>query len=101
MKNKITRAQKSEFPKVLETFFKPSFWRHEEGNPSVFNGIVNIVKYRITVEIIEEPTEIIHARLEDLWRKSDNYHHHGPLQEAAKIHNYLFTGAFGSNRPKK
>jgi hypothetical protein len=68
--------------------------------PSCFNGIVDVVKYRVSVEVIEEPVEVIHARLEKLWRESANWHHSGPLQAAAVKHGYTFTGERGSERTK-
>jgi hypothetical protein len=68
--------------------------------PSCFNGFVEVVKYRVSVEVVEEPVEVIHARLEKLWRESANWHHHEPLTEAAKKYGYTFTGHRGQDRRK-
>lgn len=52
--------------------------------PSAFNGEVNIKKYRVLVEEVVEDQEILQARFEELWRKTDNHHHYSPIQRAAK-----------------
>jgi hypothetical protein len=66
-----------------ESFLKP----HNDftlENPRVFNGVVNVRRWRITVELIDESPEVIYARLLDLWERSDNYHDMLPLQKAAQ-----------------
>lgn len=90
-----------EFPQTKETFQKPDFWRRDVGEPNCFNGFVSVIKYRITYEVIEEPVEVIHERLEKLWSESDNHHHYTPLQNAAKKHGYIYKSTFGSKRPIK
>lgn len=52
--------------------------------PSCFNGIVRVIKYRITIEKIDEPIEIIKDRIQDLWDNCDNMHHRTPLTKTAK-----------------
>ena len=37
--------------------------------PHVFNGLCLIKKYRVTVAEIEEPKEVLIARLQDLWER--------------------------------
>lgn len=49
-----------------------------------FNGIVAVRKYRVTIEEVEEPVEVVAERLRKLWRESDNHHHTHPLLSAAK-----------------
>ena len=51
-------------------------------NPSCFNGMVRVEKYRVTVEKVEEPVEVIRARLQKLWDECENHHHREPLVRA-------------------
>ena len=54
--------------------------------PSCLNGKVNVKKYKVTIEEIEEPKEVIAERLQKLWDQCTNWHHRQPLRdEAAKI----------------
>jgi hypothetical protein len=73
--------------RVIETFRK--IGQYELGNltsdePSCFNGRVSIHRYRVTVEKLEEPDEVLKERIQKLWDECDNSHHWGPLQDAAK-----------------
>lgn len=103
----MTRKKKAvipEYPKVLETFRPPGNWELNEwqkSEPSAFNGEVRFKKYRITIDEIEEPVEILQNRLEKLWLECDNIHHWEPLKKAAASIGYNFKGARGSQRPKK
>lgn len=56
----------------------------EQREPSCFNGEVRIRQFCVTVELVDEPIEAIHARIIDLWERSDNHHHMGPLRIEAK-----------------
>lgn len=38
-------------------------------NPKVFNGFCLVRKYKVTVEEIKEPDEVITERLLDLWNR--------------------------------
>ena len=72
---------------IIETFTNPErYWLRQLKNkePSCFNGIVSVKKYRVTVEEIEEPKEVIAERLRKLWEECRNHRHWGPLKEAAK-----------------
>lgn len=71
--------------------------------PSVWNGVANVERYRITVERVDEDPAVIHQRILELWDTSDNMHHVGPLRAAAtkhgldlSLHDYR-----GSRRPRK
>ncbi len=72
---------------TFETFRRFGSWeryRLETKEPSCFNGKVSIRKYRVTVEEVPEPKEVLEARLRKLWVECDNHHHHwSPLQNAA------------------
>ncbi len=85
---KATQAKKPpEFPISFETFRRIDGYQRErlkDTSPSCFNGQVFIRRYRVTIEEIDEPTEILRARLTKLWRECDNHHHWGPMQALAK-----------------
>lgn len=54
--------------------------------PTVFNCWVRVERYKVTIERIEEPKEVLAQRLADLYKKTDNHHHWLPLrQEAARL----------------
>ncbi len=85
MKRVPKKPKVPEYPKVEEVFGQPylgSFSHAKE--PDCFNGIVSVRKYRITVEEIPEPVEVIRDRIRMLWRRVSNTHHWDPLREAAK-----------------
>lgn len=50
-----------------------------QNEPSCFNGMVRVEKYRVTVEKVQEPVEVIRARLQKMWDECDNHHHREPL----------------------
>jgi hypothetical protein len=85
-RKKPAAPPKPEFPRVVETFQKPHATdMREQTEPSCFNGFVRIRRYRITVELIEEPIEVLRERLLKLWRESErNTHHTYSMREAAK-----------------
>lgn len=72
------------YPMVFETLSEPFINKHDmEKEPSCSNGIVNVRRYRITVELIDEPIEVIRERILKLWYACDNWHHWSPLKSAA------------------
>lgn len=89
-------------PIEFETFIPPDSWALRElrqHEPSCFNGIVRVRKYRVTVTPIEESTDVLRERLEKMWVKSDNSHHYQPLMDAAKsLGISLDNHKFGSQR---
>jgi len=68
--------------------------------PSAFNGWIRVRKYKVTVEPIEEPNEVITERLQKLWDECDNSHHRQPLKAVAKQLGYELQGDSGSKRKK-
>lgn len=93
------------YPKTVETFrqigdYELKGYSFNNDSPHCFNGIVSIKKYRITIEVVQEPIEVYQQRLEKLWTESDNHHHWHPLENAAKEIGYEFKGGFGSQRKK-
>lgn len=102
---KAAKPGAPEYPVVIETYFPPtSQWeraKFEEWGPSCFNGCVRVERYRITVELIDEPLDVIHARLIKLWEESDNMHHCQPLKNrAAKYGLELPMESYGKRRKK-
>ena len=55
--------------------------------PSRFNANVRVVKYKITVEQIDEPLDVIQARIKKLWDECDNRNDRPALKEVAKKYN--------------
>jgi DNA repair ATPase RecN len=64
--------------------------------PSCFNCMVRIKKYRITVEEIKEPIEVLHQRLQSLWDYSTNHYDSDPLRSEAKKLNYELVNERGN-----
>jgi hypothetical protein len=82
-----THAAPPAYPKVIETFRE--VWDYDiaqmtAAHPSVGNGKVSVRRYRITVEEIAEPVEVLAERLRTLWRKTDNHHYWDPLKREAR-----------------
>ncbi len=70
----------------------------EWDKPDCFNSIVRVRKYKVTIEQIDEPIEVIHERLENLWINIINWHDREVLEREAKKYKYEFKGEFGSNK---
>ena len=51
--------------------------------PSVFNGMVRVKKYKITIEEIDDADGVIIDRIIKLKSESTNHHDWTPLREAA------------------
>lgn len=72
------------YPKVIETYREPRQHDLEQTEPSAFNGEVRIRRYRVTVELIEEPIDVLRDRLRQLWRTEEPMHHRWePMREMA------------------
>lgn len=74
-------------PRSFETFRKVGSYEIDnltQEEPSCFNNMVRVVKYRITVEKVEEPIETIRARIQKLWDERANFHHYQPLIDIGK-----------------
>ena len=88
---------------TFETFRKMG--SYEMGNlksneATCFNGNVNVRKYKVTIELIEEPNELIIKRLQKLWDECDNDHYWTPLRIEAKKYNYEFPNSPYTKRNK-
>ena len=77
------------FPRTYETYGDPRYAieRHYRPEPTAFNGIIEIRRYRITVELIDEPVEVLRERLKKLWRETErSMHRWDPMRaEALKL----------------
>lgn len=56
--------------------------------PSVFNGMVRIRRTVVTVEVVEEPHEVLEARLNELYKNEKNHHNIAAIMAYAKKHGY-------------
>ena len=73
-------------------------------DPYVFNQRVNVRKYKVTIELLDEPLDVIQQRIVDLWETSSNYHHMGPIKEEAEVYgckHLLVPEKFGSRKTKE
>ena len=87
----------------FDTFRKIGLYEQhnlQNKEPSCFNGNVSIRKYKVTIEPIEEPNEVLAERLQKLWDECDNHHHWTPLKKAAMQIGYELKGNVGSLRKK-
>lgn len=85
----------------IETFHDPRGYRLSQmkrDEPSCFNGVVSVRKYRVTVELVDEPDEAIRERIQKLWDECDNSHHWDPLRYAAKEYGLELEFPAGKNR---
>ena len=73
----------------FETFAELSNYQKRNlifDEPCCFNGQVSVRKYKHTVELVDEPIEVIQARIQKLWDECDNHHHWQALKAAAKTY---------------
>lgn len=88
----------------IETFRDVGLWELSnltQNEPSCHNGSIRVRKFRVTIEPIDEPNEIIAERLQALWDTSDNHHEYEPLRRYAKSIGYELKGNWGNNRIKQ
>ena len=89
-----------------EVFGKPYYFNSPANIgskvPMCLNGNVYYEKWRVIMEKIEEPVEILAARLLDLWETSNNIHDWSELKaEAKKLGIELPHERLGKRRPKR
>lgn len=91
-----------EKPMMFTTFQDPEFAvrRSVLIAPNVWNGEVHVRQYIVTIERMEEPKEVIRARLQKLFEESENHHEWGPLQGAAHSVGVELAGSPGAKRKK-
>jgi len=49
--------------------------------PSSFNMGVNVKRYKLKIELIEEPKEVLVQRCKELYKKEDNWHNKESIGE--------------------
>ena len=82
----------------LETFRPFDAWaagQYKQDEPSCFGGFIRVRRYRIVCEEIEEPREVICARLQALWDIGTNFHHLEHIKIEAERLGYELNGGFG------
>ena len=52
--------------------------------PTCFNGMVRVRRYKVSVELIDEDEDIIRARIQKLWDECSNTHNWDGLKSEAK-----------------
>ena len=58
-------------------------------DPSRGSKSVRVVKYKVTVEKIDEPLDVIRARIRKLWEERDDWQDPSSLLAAAKDYNIV------------
>ena len=58
-------------------------------DPSMGSKSVRVVKYKVTVEKIDEPLDVIRARIRKLWDERDDWQDQSSLLAAAKDYNIV------------
>ena len=89
--------------KSFETFREIGDWtisQMTQKSPSCFNSNVRVERYKVTIEKIEEPKEVICARIQTIWDECDNHHNWRSIEEKANKYGYELKGHAGSNRKK-
>lgn len=74
-------------PIVFETFrevgsYEAHSWTQSE--PSAMNRRCRVRKYRVTIELVDEPLEAIQERITQLYIDCDNWHNIGCIVAEAK-----------------
>lgn len=102
----MSRNKASPPTSVIETFCDPRGYSIDKlvhAKPYCFNGEVGIRRWRVTVEEIAEPKEILAERLRALWEAETNHHHYAPLMAvASRLGVELENDKFGAwNRTRR
>jgi hypothetical protein len=74
------------YPEIVESFGRPKL---EAGNiissePSVFNGVVSVERFKLTIERIEENPEVYRERLQCLLQQRLHPDNRRAIKDAAK-----------------
>lgn len=87
-KTKWQRPAAPTYPRVIETTYdnldSELTKAAERVKPSIGNFEVFLRRYRITVELIDEPNDVIQERLRTLWRNTRNHHEREKLATVAR-----------------
>lgn len=77
--SKTSDAPLSKYPLVVEVYgepYIPHVFDRLQPPKEATNAIIRIERYRVTVERIEEPVEVLRDRLKKLWRTDERNSHH-------------------------
>lgn len=92
----MARKKKKEFKSVDFMTFSEMGDRRlrdlEGEHPWVFNDEVGVRRFRIRVELVDEPVSVIHERIIYLWERTSNHHRWGPLAAEAKRYGLDLSG---------
>lgn len=70
--------------------------------PYCFNGAAHVFRYRVTIERVEEPAEVLRARIQELCETSDNSHDMPALRAvAAEAGVEIAPAQWGKRRARK
>ena len=72
-------APLSKYPLVVEVYgepYIPHVFERLQPPTDATNGNIRIERYRVIVEKIEEPVEVLRDRLKKLWRTDERNSHH-------------------------
>lgn len=86
-------------PLAVETYRPPDDYgmrQLRQDAPSCWNGEVRIRRYQVRIEEIEEPVDVLAARLQKLWEECDNHHEWTPIKSEARKLGVSLIGLPGS-----
>lgn len=68
-KTPVPKFPDTQGPESFEMYGRPNlgFYLSRESKPDSFNGEVSLERYRVTVEKIEEPLEVLQERLRQIY----------------------------------
>lgn len=83
-------APVSKYPLVVDVYgepYMPYVFSRVQPPMEATNGIIQIERYRVRVDRIEEPVEVLRDRLKKLWRTDERNSHHWDafLREAVRL----------------
>jgi hypothetical protein len=103
MKEKSKSKDKGPFKEEFETFKNINnipLYHMCQDKPTCFNGTVSIRRYRVLIQEIMEPREVLQERLQALWETERNYLSIESMQAYAAELGMTLTGAMGSKASK-
>lgn len=67
--------------------------------PYAFNGGINVLKYKVTIELVEESKDIYEQRLQRLWDVCDNPNYYKSFIDISKEMGIKLTCTAGKPEP--
>jgi hypothetical protein len=77
----------SPFPTTFQTFFPVGTHNIRDwtqSKPSSFNALIRVKKYRVTIEEVQEPEDVIIDRLVELYKNADSYRERAAIEDYAE-----------------